>query len=136
MAQNTSPIFGLTPISTPVTIVNGDTTTKKTVYTAGSNGGRLLAIAASTDDTTAVRCNIYVTVSGTDYTLGQVTVPIGAGTGTGDAPSVNLLDATKLPFLASDGSLLLPASAIVKVAANATVTSGKTVYLTGIALDY
>lgn len=136
MAQNTSPIFGLTPISTPVTIVNADSTNKKTVYTAGSNGGRLLSIAAATDDTTAVRCNIYLTVSGTDYNLGQVTVPIGAGTGTTDTASVNLLDATKLPFLASDGSLVLPASAIIKVAANAAVTSGKTVYLSGLALDY
>ncbi|HLA15266.1 MAG TPA: hypothetical protein VJZ72_00070 [Candidatus Limnocylindrales bacterium] len=136
MAQNTAPIFGLTPISTPVTIVPADTTGKKTLYTAGANGGRLLSCAVASDDTAAVRVNIYVTVSAIDYNIGQVTVPIGAGTGTTDAPSVNLLDGTKLPFLDADGSILLPAGAIVKVAANATITAAKTVWFTPVALDY
>jgi hypothetical protein len=136
MAANTSPIFGLTPIATPVTIVPADTTGKKTLYTAGTNGGRLLSCSVASDDTAAVRVNIYLTVSGTDYSVGQVTVPIGAGTGTTDTASVNLLDATKLPFLQPDGSWLLPASAIVKVAANATVTAAKTVTFVPQALDY
>jgi hypothetical protein len=99
MTANTSPIFGLTPISTPVTIVPGDTTTAKTLYTAGANGGRLLSCSVASDDTSAVRVNVSVTVSATSYVVGQVTVPIGAGTGTTDTASVNLLDATKLPFL-------------------------------------
>lgn len=136
MTQNTAPIFGLTPQIDAVTIVPGDTTTKKTLYTAGANGGRCLSIAASSDDTAAVRANIYVNHGGTDYAVGQVTIPIGAGTGTTDAPSVNLLDASKLPFLQPDGSLLLESGDIVKVAASATITAAKTVTLVSTGLDY
>jgi hypothetical protein len=135
MAPNTSPIFGLTPQTAADIIEPADTTTPFTVYTAGSEGGRLLAISAVTDDTTAVTVNIYITPSGgSAHRIGQVVVPIGAGTTT--VPSVNLLTAAKLPFLQPDGSLLLEAGAAVSIAANATLTSAKTLWFVGIGIDY
>lgn len=136
MAAGTTPIFGDTVVQEFVTVVNADGTNKKTVHTGGTDGTRVLSVSVTSDDTAAVRLNVYITSGGTDYQIGQVTIPIGAGTGTSDTASVNLLDATKMPFLQSDGSLLLENGSVLKVAANSAVTAAKTVTLVSYALDY
>lgn len=138
MAASNKPAFVQgPPICVPVTFTSADTTTKKDIYTAdATTGGRLFGVICSSDDTASVRCNIYMKVSGTSYLLGQVTVAAGAGTGTGDVASVNLMDRTKLPGLQPDGSLLVPAGGIVQVACNATMTSSKTLTLVPQAENY
>lgn len=126
MAANINPIFILSPQTSGVAIVNADGTTKKTVWTASAEGGVITGISVTSDDTAARDLNIYITLSGTDYQVGQVNIPIGAGTTT--APAVNLLATGLMPWLnAADGSWTLPASAIVKVAAVVTVTAAKTI---------
>lgn len=121
MAANTSPIFEeVITCGTPQTFASGDTTTKKTLVTAGSDGTRIDSIMCSTDDTAAVNLAFYITIGGTDYYIGNVVVPIGSGYTT-----VARVDAisTLAPAL---GYLALPASALLKCNCVATMTTAKT----------
>lgn len=121
MAANTAPIFEeVVTCGTPQTFTSADTTAKKTLLTAGTDGTRVDSIMCSTDDTTAVNLAFYISISGTDYYIGNVNLPIGAGYTT-----VARVDAisTLAPTL---GYLALPASALLKANCVATMTAAKT----------
>lgn len=121
MAANTSPIFELTVTNgSPQTFASGDASNKKTLVTGGTNGTRIDSIMCSTDDTTAVNLAFYISISGTDYYIGNVNLPIGSGYTT-----VARVDAisTLAPVL---GYLALPASALLKANCVATMTTAKT----------
>lgn len=130
MAANTSPIFPSTPKTSPVTIVNADGTTKKTLLTAGANASKLDAIKVLSDDTATVTLNFYATKSGTDYLIGTVAVTPGTGVTAGTSP------AEALEYLNDGYSMALEAGIIIKVAAASAVTSGKTVTVIAHAGDY
>ena len=121
----TSPQFVSVPNVSAVTFVNADGTTAKTLWTPGSNGGRLGSISAVSDDTAAVSAQLYVRLSGTNYKIGTVSVPIGAGATT-SVISLNLMVLSVLPFLDSDGALRLPSGSSVMIAPIAAVTAAKT----------
>lgn len=122
MTANTSPIFEVGPNSAGVQILPADTTTKMTLITAdATDGSRVDAINVTSTDTSAVVVNVYVNIGGTDYTRGSVSVAAGAGTL--GAATVDLV-----PTLAATlGYIPLPPGAILKVAANATITAAKQV---------
>lgn len=131
MAANTSPIFELVvTCGAPQTFASGDTTSKKSLLTAGSNGTRIDSIMCSTDDTTAVNLAFYISISGTDYYIGNVNLPIGSGYTT-----VARVDAisTLSPTL---GYLTLPASAILKANCVATMTAAKTTTVVAMGGDF
>ena len=131
MAANTSPIFEeVITCGTPQTFASGDTTTKKTLVTAGSDGTRIDSIMCSTDDTTTVNLAFYISISSTDYYIGNVNLPIGAGYTT-----VARVDAitTLAPIL---GYLALPASALLKCNCVATMTAAKTTTVVPVGGDY
>lgn len=130
MAANTSPIFPLTPKTSPVTVVNADGTTKKTLITAGANGTKIDAIKILSDDTTTVTLSFYLTKSGTDYLVGTVAVTAGTGVTPGTSP------AEALEYLNDGYALALEAGVIVKVAVAVSVTSGKTVTVVAHAGDF
>ncbi len=119
MSANTSPVFALTPVNPPVTIVNADSTNKKTVMTAGENGTRLDSLHICSDDTAPVNLDFYATVSGVDYFIGRVQIPAGAGYG--------LPWQEGLATLNDSLSMVLAAGVVLKVATNAAVTAAKTV---------
>jgi len=135
MVANTEPIFGLTPNLTEDTITSADTTTAQTIFTAGSNGSKLMSIAATSDDTAAINATIYIRDGTTDYLVGTVNIPIASGTD-GSVNSVNLLSPTALPWLDALGELALPTGYSVKVGCLATMTAAKTLTLVGIGVDY
>jgi hypothetical protein len=140
MAANTSPIFIKNRKVAVVTIVPADTTTLKTLMTAGSEGSRLLAINVVTDDTAANVVGMYVQIAGagTNYPLGVKSVALRSGdpTNVSALPSVNLLDLAAVSGLDPDGSLGLGAGDVVKVGVQATVTAAKTVTCMAIYGDY
>jgi hypothetical protein len=136
MAMTHESVYPQTPQNAVVTIVPGDTTTKKTVLTAGANGAKVGYISVTSDDTSDRTLAIYVNDGGaTDGLIGEVLIPDGAGTN-GTDKAVSLLNATSLPFLPADLTLTLKAGAILKVAAKVAVTSGKTIYVTAFYGDY
>lgn len=140
MAANTSPIFVKNRKVAVVQILPADTTTLKTLMTAGAEGARLLAVNVSTDDTAAETLGLYIQIAGagTNYPLGVKTVALRSGdpTNTGAVPSVNLLDLAAIASLDPDGSLGLGAGDVVKVGAQATITAGKTTTVAAIYGDY
>jgi hypothetical protein len=122
-----------------VTIVPADTTTKKTLWTAGSEGGKVTMINSSSDDTATKDLQLWLSLSGVDYLLGTKTIPITAGFITG-TPSFNWLDGIQIPSIPIDRDgqryLFVPPSGILKVGATATVTTAKTHYITAFGLNY
>ena len=124
---NKEPIFQTEPSTPGLTIVNADSTTLKTLVTAGADGALVDNISVVSNDTSAVDLVVVITVGAVDYNIGEVEIPIGAGTGT--TVSHNLLNTTDMPFLQQNGSLPLQASAILKVGAKVAVTAAKTVYV-------
>lgn len=116
-----------TPKNGVVQILPADTTTQKTVFTAGSNGSKVTGLVLSSTDTSARDVAVSVTRSGTSYLLGTVTLPIGAGF-SGAVPAVNGLTFPGLPA-DSDGNpyLLLLSGDTLTVAALTTVTAAKVI---------
>ena len=98
--------------------------------TAGSNGSRVDSIMCSTNDTTAVNLAFYINDGSTDYYIGNVNLPIGAGYTT-----VARVDAisTLAPTL---GYLALAPSYVLKANCVATMTSAKTTDVVAMGGDY
>ncbi len=126
---NTAPIFELTANNVGTQFAIGDTTTKKTVFTAGSSGSRIDAIICCTNDTAAVNMATYMTIGGTDYYIGNINLPAGSGYTT-----VAIVQG--LPIVALLGYIWLPASAVLKMNCVATMTTGKITDITVQAGDY
>ena len=123
----------------PVTIVPADTTTLKTLYTVSADDAVVKGLICVSDDTAAVNLRVLVTISGTDYQIGTVNIPIASGTN-GTAAAVDVLNSASMPGLPLDrnGKRILPlvGGAVLKVAALATVTTAKTVTVTAIIEEY
>lgn len=140
MAAGTSPIFYATPKVSAVQIVAADTTTKKTLVTAGANGALVLGIEATTTDTAVNDVGLYVQIggAGTDFPIGGKRVAALSGDATTANPTagVQLLDVGQMPFLLPDGSLQLGAGDVLKAAVQATVTAAKTLTLVAQYGDY
>lgn len=82
-----------TPKITPQNFVQGTDSagTYKTIYTAGSNGSKIVGINVTTDDGSATHVlTLVLTRSATDYVLGAYTLPVNSGTD-GSAATVDLL---------------------------------------------
>lgn len=120
MPANTSPIFTLTPRVDGVQYTSTDTTTKKTIFTPGTNGSRIDGITVASTDTAAVLLNVYLNDGTTDFFLGSVNVP--AGTGYSGGARVDVLASLGTP---ATGALVLPSGRTLKAACNATMTASK-----------
>lgn len=119
MAANTAPIFVDTPYVDGESFASGDTTTKKTIATGSTDGTRIDSIMCSTDDGTTVNLAFYINDGATDFYIGNVNLPIGAGYTT-----VARVDAisTLAPLT---GYLVLPNTYILKANCVATMTAAK-----------
>jgi hypothetical protein len=139
MAKQTS-LFLPTGYNTgSVTFTSADTTTLKTLFTAGANDSDVKAINVATDDTSAVNLKLYVTRGGTDYLLGTINVPIASGSN-GTVVSVDVINDTSLPSLPIDsaGKRFIPLKTgdVIKVGCLATMTAAKTTTVSAFGQDY
>jgi hypothetical protein len=111
-------------------IQNSDTTSKITVWTAGSDDGVLKSLGLSSTDTAAAIINVYVNVggAGTDRLMGAVPVPALSGFN-GTTSPVDVLAFLGLTSLDAYGNrvYLAQAGTTIKIAAQVTLTSGKEV---------
>ena len=130
-----SPIFQAAPKTDHVIVADTDTTLNKALVTAGANGALVDSVAVTSTDTSVAIVDVYVKEGATSYQIGQISVQAGAGTN-GVTLSQNLLDVVALPFLQTEGGLVLGAGAILEVAANATLTAGKKIEFTAFGGDY
>jgi hypothetical protein len=130
MTTNKDPIFLNSVVTSNVSIANSDGTDLQTVLTAGADGGAVTQLSATTTDTSAVIAVLTLSDGTTAVIVGEVTVPIGAGTD-GSTPAKNLLDGTAMPgVLQEDGSLVMGPAAVLSVSAKVAVTAAKTLDVT------
>jgi hypothetical protein len=134
MAAGTNPIFVKALATSAVTFVNADSTTAKTLVTAGADGTRIETISATSDDTVARDIEVSVHDGSTNYVVGTVTVAIGAGYTTVAAAS--LLTQAKMPWLSPDGSITIENGWTIKVRPTVAVTAAKTVAIAASGGDY
>ena len=130
MAVTSTPAYLQTVQAPVVQILPADTTTNKTLVTAGTNGTRVYAIYVTSTDTSARDIALKKTISGTDYILGTFSIPITAGT-INSTPTINLLNHSQLPNLPRDSNgntyLQLKTGTTLTVAALTTVTAAKVI---------
>lgn len=140
MAVSHQAVFAQTPKITPASLLNADSAnTKKTIHTAGSNGSKVVAVTASSTDTSARIAQLWLTRSATSYLLGSVNIPAGSGTD-GVVAAVNLLLSTLIPGLPIDNDgqryLHLESGDTFQVSCTTQVTSAKEVDFLCVAADF
>jgi hypothetical protein len=120
MPANTSPIFELVPNVKGVNFAPADTTTKKTIFTAGSNGSRVDSISVVSNSTALENLAVYINDGATDFPIGNINIAIGAGYTT-------VAKVEGLQSVALLGYIFLPTGYILKANAVATITAAKIV---------
>lgn len=130
MTVTATPIYPQAINSSSQQILPADTTTLKTLYTAGTNGSKVESILLTNTDTAAAYAiQFSVTISATTYLLGTVNVPLSSGN-TIAAPSINALQSSNLPLsfdAFGNPYLYLASGAVLKINSLTTVNSGKIV---------
>lgn len=135
MVANVDPIFLKDTDNPLVAINNASGTTVQQIFTATADGGAVTELTAVSDDTSIVIITIGINDGSTSFPIGEVSIPAGAGTD-GTTPAKNLLDATVIPILDADGSIILQAAYVLEVNAKVAVTATKTVNIAGVAGNY
>jgi hypothetical protein len=136
--MSATPSFIASPQTPTGQFENADGTSFKTLYTAGSSGGRVdTLIATNTDTVAAYVVQLALQISSVDYVIGEVSVPIGAGTN-GSAKSVAMLNQTDIPGLAytESGALYLASGVALRARVKTTVSGSFKVQIVGAAGDY
>lgn len=128
MAANTNPIFALAPVVSGTSVVNADGTAEQTVFTAGAEGAIVERVSVAATSSVAEEFNVIINDGATSFLVGTVDVPINSGN-SGTIAAVSLLNTTDMPWIRTDGSIVLGASDTLRVAATTAVTDGKVDFL-------
>lgn len=137
MPVTSTPVLVQTPSLGLVTILPADTTSLKTLVTAGTNGSKVTGVTLATDETSARTIELWVTRSATNYLLGAANVPIGAGS-TAGVNAVDLMGVIPGLPIDNDGQpyLLLMSGDVLKVSCTGTITAAKTMYAAAVYGDF
>lgn len=118
----------------------GSNTNGVTIYTAGTSGGRVLSLMASTDDTVTSNLFLYILRGSTVVPIGMVNVPLSSGNTNAARFPVDFLNGTNLPGLPIDNTgrqyIPLIASDVLKATTLANLTAAKSVWVTAHCADY
>jgi hypothetical protein len=119
------------------TIVAGDTTTAKLLFTGNTDGSVIKSIVVTSYDSTARNIQLYANTGGTYYLLGTANVVATSGA-LGSVASVDMLSSTFNPATPYDanGKRVLPLPPAVSIYANSTATVANTIFITVFAEDY
>lgn len=122
-----------------VTLANADGTTPKELVAGAADDSIIKALFVTSDDTTARDLMLYHRTGGTNYVMGHVDIPSGAGT-SGTTGEVNGLNPDNLPSLPTDaqGNRYIPVQygSSIYVGMLVAVASGKTVTVTAVVEDF
>lgn len=131
MAVTATAAFVQTPHITPASFTNSDSAnTKKTICTAGANGSKVVAIVATSTDTSTRIGQLWLTRSATSYLLGSTIVAVGAGTD-GAVSSQSMMPLNLYPYLPIDNDgqpyLFLESGDTLQISFTTQVTTAKEV---------
>jgi hypothetical protein len=141
MAKTTTAPFLQNTNNADGTILPADTTTKKTIFTAGANDSVVKSLMLASTDTAAMNVQLFVNVggAGTDRLLATIPVPANSGN-LGTVPSVDVLRSSLFPALSFDAFgnkiINLKAGSLLKAAVLVTVTAAKQIDIFGEAGDF
>jgi hypothetical protein len=120
----------------------GADTNGKTIYTAGSAGGRVISLMASTNDTATINVYLYILRnSGTTVVpIGLVNIPSSSGNTNAARFPVDFLNGTNLPGLPIDNTgrqyIPLLASDVLRASTIANLTASTSAWITAHCADY
>jgi hypothetical protein len=118
----------------------GSNTNGVTGYTAGSQGGRVISLMASTDDTVTINVFVYIYRGTTVLPVGLVNIPLSSGNTNAARFPVDFLNGTNLPGLPIDNTgrqyIPLLAGDVLKFTTLANLSATKSAWLTTSGVDY
>ena len=122
------------------TVSLGSNTNAATIYTAGSQGGRVYSLTGVTDDTVTVNVFIFIYRGSTVIPLGLVNVPLSSGNTFAAKANVNFLDGLNITGLPLDnqGNRYIPLmpNDVLKCGSLANLTAAKTCWVQAQGSDY
>jgi hypothetical protein len=132
-----TPAFVATPKITPVSILPADTTTKKTVCTAGASGTKVVALLGTSTDTSNRIVQVWLNRSATNYLLASYTLQLASGSD-GSTGTQNLLSNIQGLPRDNDGQiyLFLEFGDTLQVSTTTTVTAAKEIDVTCISGNF
>lgn len=111
-----------------------------TIYTAGSAGGRVISLMASTNDTVTINVYLYIYRGTTVVPIGLVNIPASSGNTNAARFPVDFLQGTNLPGLPIDNTgrqyIPLLANDVLKASTIANLSAGTSAWLTAHCADY
>ena len=118
----------------------GSNTNGVTIYTAGADGGRVLSLMASTDDTVTINVFLYIYRGSTVIPIGMVNIPLSSGNTNAARFPVDFLNGANLPGLPIDNTgrqyIPLIASDVLKATTLANLTAAKSARVAAHCADY
>jgi len=145
MALTATPVFPQTPILGVQNFKPADASNLKTVYTAGANGSKVVALTATSTETASARvAQVWITRSAVSYLLTSVNIPVNSGFD-GITPAIDLLTQAILPSLPFSGGaggfdgqtfLYLQSGDTLQVSMTSTITAGKEIDVLAVGSNY
>lgn len=118
----------------------GADTNGKTIYTAGSAGGRVISLMASTNDTVTINVYLYIFRTPNVIPIGLVNIPLSSGNTNAARFPVDFLNGTNLPGLPIDNTgrqyIPLLANDVLRATTIANLSSTTSAWLTAHCADY
>ncbi len=144
MVLSNVPVFVQTPKVGLIQVSNNASSVANqvTMYTAGSNGSKIVGIIGTNTDTINRVVTIAIVRSATNYDLGSVNLPPSSGEDPAQANvSVNILAVAKIPGLPVDNDgnryLFLQTSDLLVAYSSANaLANGKVINLVTIGADF
>ena len=82
----------------------GSNTNGTTIYTAGANGGRVISLSGTTNDTVTINVFVYILRSAVVIPVGLVNIPLSAGNTNAARFAVDFLNGINIPGLPIDNT--------------------------------
>jgi hypothetical protein len=140
MAVTSTPAFLQVPNVGVQKILPADTTTLKTIFTAGSNGSKVESIMLAGTDSANKDVQIYLTRSATDYLIGTTQLLANAGFTNAIAPKNFMNDNNVLATFNTDNNgnrvLHLMNGDVLKAKVLSSVTASKEISIIVQGFDY
>lgn len=141
MAVTSTPVFPQNIQNWGASFTSADTTTRKTIISAGTNGTKVEFFDFATDESTSRVFSIYLSDGTNDYQLGVLNVLNAAGnTAALGSPPLSVLQGGNFPNFPFDNNgnrfIYLKAGWSIKVACQSTITAAKTVWVKAFGSDF
>ena len=118
----------------------GSNTNGTTIYTAGSQGGRIVSLTASTSDTVTINVFLYILRSATVIPIGLVNIPLSSGNTNAARFVVDFLNGTNIPGLPLENTgrqyIPLMPNDVLRATTLANLSASTSCWLTAHGMDY